>query len=37
VGVKEERKKAKFCEGGEREMEDTSIRTDSGEGRMALR
>ena len=37
VGVTEERKEAKFCEGGEREIEDTSIRTDSGEGRMAPR
>ena len=36
VGVTEERKKTKFCEGGG-EMEDTSMRTDSGEGRMAPR
>ena len=33
VGVTEEWKETKFCEG--REMEETSIRTDSGEGRMA--
>ncbi len=35
VGVTEEWKETRFCEG--REMEETSIRTDSGEGRMASR